>query len=242
MLDPGVCEPGATLFDFPDLFREIANALRCQHCYREALAFYKPLQSVNDHLDTALFMDTALCYRALGEHALAEDCYNTILEYDSSFTEARIALWNMEREPRDPKTLADVNSTSAQSLFDQDSISLNHATASPHRKRPNRAMLSSAPPTSATGRCRSLSRSSHRDTEIQALFVRWRQSKGIRFEAAKLLLQTFSDERVFYPAERQMRFYGYSREARALTRRKLGENLSMESDTIVGEYCVHSNS
>ena len=86
------------MFDYPDLFREVANALRSQDQPNEALIFYRPLQAVSKQVDPTLLMDTASCYKVLGLRASAEGCYKRILEHDQAFTEARIALWNMNRE------------------------------------------------------------------------------------------------------------------------------------------------
>ena len=83
------------------------------------------------------------------------------------------------------------------------------------------------------------------EAEVQALYGRWKatctlvsrsaEDEEIWSEATKLLLQTFSEEKVFYPTEKYMRFYGYSREARALSRRKGAVEWSANSGTSFGK-------
>lgn len=83
---------GAKQFDYPDLFREVADALSEQELYQEALRFYEPLQQVDYCTDASFFMAMAQCYKAMGLTNEAEDCYRTIIEQDERNIEARVHL------------------------------------------------------------------------------------------------------------------------------------------------------
>ncbi|KAI9838563.1 MAG: hypothetical protein M1819_004872 [Sarea resinae] len=94
-LEPEQSEPGAKVFDYPDLFRDVADALSEQGLYDEALRFYEPLQQVGDYTDAAFYTAMAQCYRAAGLTSEAEECYQTIIENDADNINARVQLAKM---------------------------------------------------------------------------------------------------------------------------------------------------
>ena len=107
-------------------------------------------------------------------------------------------------------------------------------------------MLANPPPPSSTLKQAGLDQDSALGEEVEALFVRWQMlsekrhhndgDKGAWFEATRLLLRTFRENRVFYPMDKHQRFYGYSRLARALANRPKYERAALisESDSILG--------
>lgn len=88
-MEPDNDGPEGKLFDFPDLFREVADALQRKEWWREALQFYDPLQLVEDYTDPSYFSDMASCYEALAMYDEAEDCLRVIIEND----EEDMAAW-----------------------------------------------------------------------------------------------------------------------------------------------------
>ena len=94
-LAPEHNEPGAILFSYTDLFREVADALRSVGQYEDALRFYEPLQQILDNSDSTLCGDMALCYRKLGSLKEAERWYNAMLLNDESNVPVRIELSRM---------------------------------------------------------------------------------------------------------------------------------------------------
>ena len=243
-------DPSAKIFDYPDLFSEAAHALRGRQHFEEALRYYEPLQQVGDDFGGSILMELALCYRAIGFKARAENCYKTTLEHDPGNTEARVALWNMSREPAKCQTNA-MGTTDLSSVFKQKSrrrlgvsATGSYQTIAAHSSE--YSMLADSAPCPSTIKTVDLNQDSAQQEEVQALFGRWQVLSDQRhagemeaaafFEAAKLLLQIFRDNRVFYPNERHHRFYGYSKLARAIAARPKHERgaLTAITDSILG--------
>ncbi|KAL9579876.1 MAG: hypothetical protein Q9212_004837 [Teloschistes hypoglaucus] len=83
MLQPHDTALNARLYDFPDLFRDAADALRDAGLYREALDFYRPLQNMPDFADSSYHANMALCFQAVGSSVEAEECYRRFLSQRS---------------------------------------------------------------------------------------------------------------------------------------------------------------
>ncbi|KAL9125829.1 MAG: hypothetical protein Q9217_005026 [Psora testacea] len=249
-LNPDDDQDGARLFDYPDLFREAANALRARQHFEEALRYYEPLRRASDYINASFFMEIALCYRAVGSKADAEGCYKTILEHDPSSTEARVAMWNMSKEPdtfqadiAGPTKLSSVFKQKSRRRLCVSSIRRREAATVP----PSSAfsMLATSTLPLCTVKQPDLHQDSARQEEVQVLFIRWQMLSDQRHtnekdnaawsEAARLLLQIFRENRVFYPSDRHHRFYGYSRLARAIANRPKYERgaLISKSDSIM---------
>ena len=94
-LEPDVDQPGGKLLDYPDLFREVADALRTQCCYHEALRFYEPLQQVAEFADASYFDAMGTCYQALELYNEAEDCYRIVVENESENIEVYTKMAKM---------------------------------------------------------------------------------------------------------------------------------------------------
>ncbi|PYH50085.1 tetratricopeptide repeat protein [Aspergillus saccharolyticus JOP 1030-1] len=97
-LDPEDTSEDARLYDYGDLFREVADALKEVGLLQEALRFYIPLQQTNDYADVSFFMAVGDCYRLLGKLEDAENCYLTVAEYDAQHIESRVQLAKLYEE------------------------------------------------------------------------------------------------------------------------------------------------
>lgn len=91
-LEPEDTSPSAKVFDFGDLFREAADALKEAKLYESALRFYVPLQQIQEHADISLFMAMGDCFIECGETEEAESCYLTVSENDKNDMEVRVKL------------------------------------------------------------------------------------------------------------------------------------------------------
>lgn len=78
------------MYDYPDLFRDVANALRDTSCYHEALSYYKPLELMPDYISAADYAGMAFCYKSLGLGSEAESCYRTIVNLDRAPSSGRL--------------------------------------------------------------------------------------------------------------------------------------------------------
>ena len=91
-LNPEDDSENARLYDYGDLFREVADALKDVGLYEEALRFYTPLQYTNEYADVSFFMAMGECCMALGNLEDAENCYLTVAEHDARNVGSRAQL------------------------------------------------------------------------------------------------------------------------------------------------------
>lgn len=91
-LNPEDDSEGARLYDYGDLFREVADALKESGLFEEALRFYTPLQNTNEYADVSFFMAMGECCMQLGTLEDAENCYLTVTEHDAGNVESRAQL------------------------------------------------------------------------------------------------------------------------------------------------------
>ncbi|KAB8262030.1 hypothetical protein BDV32DRAFT_157729 [Aspergillus pseudonomiae] len=91
-LNPDDTSEGARLFDYGDLFREVADALKDVGLFEDALRFYMPLQQTEEYADVSFFMAVGDCFRNLDKLEDAENCYLTVAEHDARNIESRVQL------------------------------------------------------------------------------------------------------------------------------------------------------
>ncbi|KAF2399821.1 hypothetical protein EJ06DRAFT_477529 [Trichodelitschia bisporula] len=79
------------LYEYPELFREVGDALRESSHYTEALRFYEPLLNTPQVLDSVFYFEIAICYQALGRD---EDVKRSIqhLKYNSKDPQFLVGL------------------------------------------------------------------------------------------------------------------------------------------------------
>ena len=200
-------------------------------------------------MDTPVIVETALCYRAVGLLTEAENCYNTILEINPGSTEARIALWNMAKDAErarpassDVTRIASTTKQKSRKRLDAKIIRKPRELDSRQNSSPGLFQQRQFP---RLIKKTETTKVSEQEAELQALYARWKTldheccndagKNKAWFEAARLLLQTFKDNKVFYPAEKNIKFYGYSKEARALANRRKYERESfiLSSDSVL---------
>ena len=239
---------GSKLFDYPDLFRETANALRRKRKFKEALCFLEPLQLLTDHEDSSFLMELASCYRATGNDCEAERCYKLILGTQPNAIEARIALWNMSGRATDIRAgqMSEGpiqyfrQSKSSGSGKQRDSSSKSQHNLPQQNERVLRLTRSSP----------QLEMSLKDEIEISALHSRWKglgsrqdwnkAAKIAWFEAANLLQQIFRNNKYLYSRDRNHWLYGYSHQTRSpAVRNKLKKGtLTQISEGMLGQFFI----
>ena len=253
-LDPEDDQAGAKIHDYPDLFREAANALRVRNYYHEALRYYEPVQQISYYADAAYFMEMAACYKAVGLRTEAEDCYKVVVASDEGDPEARRRLLEMCSESgasppgeRDDGEVLSVKQHKARKRGgDKDAKQPKKGKALPSWAT---TMLAprQAPP---SAKQMSLEREEAYEQDVNALYIRREtltaqdtygneSSKTEWMAITKTLIQGFKDNKVFYPFDRHHRFYGYSREARLLAARPKHEvdAIAEQSRSHLGKFC-----
>ena len=233
-LEPEDDEAGAKIYDYPDLFREAANALRVKGYFHEALRYYEPVQQISEYADAAYLMDMASCYKAIGLRTEAEDCYKTVVDSDDGNPEARRRLEEMCTE---------LGTSPRGSTNKDETVSVRHHKARERvgdkkAKQPKRSKaLPSWVPTMLAPRLVpqsakkvSLEKEEAQEEDVKALYLRREvltekardgdeSSKTEWMATTKTLIQAFKNNKVFYPFDKHHKFYGYSREARSLAAR-----------------------
>lgn len=132
-LNPEDDAESSLLLDYPDLFKEAADALKKAQLYQEATKFYIPLQSAPDYADTELFMALAECYEQCENDESAEHCYLTVIEYDEDSVKSRHALAKLyHKQGKLEKALNYIN----------EAIELENEQYHPGRREPRRGRRS----------------------------------------------------------------------------------------------------
>ncbi|KAH3558233.1 hypothetical protein KXV84_002514 [Aspergillus fumigatus] len=91
-LNPEDTSEGARLYDYGDLFREVADALKEVGLLEDALRYYTPIQQTTEYADISYFMAMGDCFMQLGNIEEAENCYLTVADYDTRNIESRAQL------------------------------------------------------------------------------------------------------------------------------------------------------
>lgn len=186
-------------------------------------------------MDSSYFTSMATCYEAGGLYTKAVECYQTALVHDSTNTDAQLQLAVLCQELGIPN-VAPVKSNdvvSARTPAWQQSKKSNRLASSGELcetfaiKRSPFAMIAPRPPFRNLNQAaieRTL-REKAEEKDSYALFTRMEtlieevrkgdvDSRAQWMAAAKQLIENFQSARVFYPCEKYMRFYGYTKEAR----------------------------
>ena len=219
------------MYDYPDLYREAANALRGQNYYHEALQYYEPLHQVSEYIDATYFLEMAACYRAIGLKAEAVECYQTIIELDGRNIQARKELAELKRE----------SGLAHQGLPNDELVPVKEhkrrrrsgdkgSTKPPRVPGPTSFALLAPRPVIPSAKQLSLKKEQTREEDIHALFLRRNiltgkkgkgndTSKAEWMTVTRTLIESFRTNKVFYPIDRHRRFYGYSVKARNMAAR-----------------------
>ena len=231
--------PGAKLFDYADLFREAADALRVAGQHNEALRYYEPLQEVKDYVDSSYLSDLAFCYRKTGFRNEAEECYQSIVDRGDDDTGVRLQIVAMCKEhgasERSSKILEQLSLAVMYRTTQAEDMGSSRGTdaAVNQTTLPSTMLASRSKPTSKASvqergkRLREQQQREHeRESMLYSHFLRLERSTTnarlgdahARAEwtvAARHLIQDFRSNSIFYPPDKYMRFLGYSSKARA---------------------------
>ena len=96
------------MFDYDDLFRDVADALRIHENYGPALQFYIAMRRNHQISKSAFFSSMALCYRSLGYLEELEKCYKELIEENSENYEALVQLTRLYQEQYRDEDYSDI--------------------------------------------------------------------------------------------------------------------------------------
>lgn len=239
-LNPDDSSEGARIFDYGDLFREVADALKEFGLLNEALRFYSPIQQTTEHADIGFFMAMADCCLQLEKLEDAESCYLTVAEYDSRNMESRVQLAKLyESLGMSDQAFKYVNEAvligrqenrirrrRKDTRLEQLAMEFQTTETGVEPLRPlapkETAGFTTAGPTAGRKRAQPFEvEEATRAKDIQFLYTKMQHlepgvTEGV-YEAvedwldiADALLRDFRSNRVFYPMTRTMMFEGYS--------------------------------
>ncbi|KAL8707308.1 MAG: hypothetical protein Q9220_007651 [cf. Caloplaca sp. 1 TL-2023] len=98
LLDCDDNSPNARVHDYPDLFRDVADALRDTGFYHEALRFYGALHTGTTVLDIPYYGDMAVCYEAIGLNGAADECRRTLVAQEQDRLNSQTGPMDLEVE------------------------------------------------------------------------------------------------------------------------------------------------
>ncbi|KAJ5086044.1 hypothetical protein N7532_010815 [Penicillium argentinense] len=226
-LNPNDTSEGARIFDYGDLFREVADALKDAGLPNEAYRFYAPIQQTTEYADLGYFMAMGDCCVQLEKMAEAETCYLTVAENDSRNMECRVKLGTLyegfEMHEEGFKYINEAiligrqegrtrRSRRHDNRLEQLAIEFQRAPE-PGTPQPADGLTASRTrPKPGTG---------SRTDDILFLYEKMKElhpliKKGDSdvvedwLDIADALLRDFRTNRVFYPIARTMEFQGYS--------------------------------
>ncbi|KAJ5788676.1 Tetratricopeptide-like helical [Penicillium paradoxum] len=237
-LNPEDDSEGARVFDYGDLFREVADSLKQAGLLEEALRYYSPIQQTSEHADISFFMAMADCCMKLGKMEDAESCYLLVAEHDASHMESRVLLAKLyeslgmseqamkyvseavligRQENRNKRRRKDTRLEQLAIEFKMAETETLRPLAP--RPAPVAALMNALP--SAPGRGRPQPGEGTRTEDIQFLYSKLLElhpqlkdgnaaATEDWLDIADALLRDFRNNRIFYPEDRSITFMGYS--------------------------------
>ncbi|KAL4822051.1 hypothetical protein BDW67DRAFT_7101 [Aspergillus spinulosporus] len=222
-LKPEDTSEGSLLYDYGDLFREAADALKDAEMFEDALRFYRPIQKT-EYADVSFFMAMGDCFRSLGELEDAENCYLTVAEHDTSNIESRVQL---------AKLYESIGMTEQALKYVNDAVLLGRQEHRSNRRRKDTRLEELAREFKSANVAEPEDQSvefaatlgskgeAERTENIQFLFKKLTQLEPKLqagdaeatedwLDIADALLREFRSNRIFYPLQRNVVFLGYS--------------------------------
>lgn len=254
-LNPDDSSENARIFDYGDLFREVADALKEVGLLEEALRFYSPIQQTDEYADISFFMAMGDCCMQLGKLEDAETCFLTVAENDADNMNSRVQL---------AKLYEGLGMSEQAFKYVNEAVLIGRQQSRTRRRRKDnrleqlasefRRTDSGAPrpiapkqtstltgrigPSTSRGRAQPIEEST-RKGDVQFLYMKMQQlqsqvKEGIPdavedwLDIADALIRDFRSNRVFYPIVRAMEFQGYSSDAQRTAGK--GKNPTMLQD------------
>jgi general transcription factor 3C polypeptide 3 (transcription factor C subunit 4) len=104
VLNPEDLSPNSLVFDFADLFIEVAQSLADAGLYKEALRYYAPIEGMDEYASAAtVLMAMAKCYRSAGMLTEAERCNRQAVTNDEKSIEARVQFAKLLEDMKRPE-------------------------------------------------------------------------------------------------------------------------------------------
>lgn len=250
LLEPGDSSTGAPLYNYPDLFRDVAMAWRDTGYYDKALTYYLPLEQMPTFVNPSDYAGMAFCYNNIGLSREAEACHRTIrnLEIDSrnayNYSSPRATTTAMAGDTT-TDTVNGAVSSNAQVRRDESNVPESRALAEITNPQATSAMLiprSSKHLSKHRTSERKLKAQIHEERmrdlygRTQELLVRARsgdvQALVPWMAATHELVDDFRSHRGFYPYDRSLKAYERSKSSAIET---LNSQVNQAMQNIIGQ-------
>lgn len=209
-------------------------------------------------MDTSYVSGLASCYRALGLNTEAMFCYETALNSDETSTDAQLQLAKIH----EGLTISDRAGANGKGLVFEHAVKPRRPGKVVIPKRLNMVSASDSAPFSMI--VPKLARRPIKDNALEksmkeqakaeeayTLLLQMQKIKetaqngdlGHKFQwmlAAKTLIQDFQSERLFFPFDKYVRFYGYSKEARKKALNTKAVQALQEAEALSRRLCLSS--
>lgn len=233
-LNPDETAENSSVFDYADLYREAADAIKDAGLFAQALRFYKPLQLTEDYADVGFFLAMGDSAFACADYDLAESSYLMVVENDPSNLQSRVNLAKLYEE---------IGEREQALNYVNQAVLLGREAAGGHsrRRRKDRriAQLASEFRGEIHGSSRNIvprqlaniqarreaipENEAERPQHVQYLYSKMIELRSNMrtgdvdatedwLDIADALLHDFRSNRAFYPLQKNMMFHGYSRE------------------------------
>ena len=209
----------------------MADALRVQGYYHEALRFYEPLQQVAEYADTSCFDAMGTCYQALELYDEAEDCYRVVVENEPENIEVYTKMAKMfesagmlERARPYVSKIGSIRqqlrcSGKQKDLHTRPTIQAPRRVSEELEDGPLPNMLEPAPPRKSISRPISNKRVREEENQeqihllfLQAVELREQMQAGEDYVTsewkgiASLLIESFKKKKAFFPLDKSIRY------------------------------------
>ena len=234
-LKPDNFQPEGNVFEYPDLFQDVADALLAQKKYHEALRFFEPLLFVREHMKLSCLNGMATCYRELNLYDEAEEYYLEISQYDGANRSALLELATMfedaEMLDRAAPYISKVVEIDRQDTRHPDGgeSAANTSIEGSSVRSPGSSAIPNMLATPVTIKYSKKSIKNVREvTRYEDLRVSFLQmqilkpqldsgneaSKEEWMRLAKILIEDFRKRKLFFPTDKSVKFFGYSKKTK----------------------------
>jgi len=253
----------ATVFEYADLFRDIAEALRSERHYKEALRFYEPLQRAQKVLEVTIMKNMAECYSKTFDFEKAIVSWEGVLQTDDGNVDVLMELAKAYEANGDSgkayKHLAHLMRLGRRDVIQRSGLNIQPVVADRYATQSMPLLLpkpssTTAPDDDGQAGTKEVSQqtehivlvdqrktrpykmrkpggeSTRQRVRHQAryLLTLYDESEELKpamragdesaeqqwMDAAQILTDALREEKLFFPADRYIKFLGYSTEAR----------------------------
>ena len=189
----------------------MARSLAKKGLYQDAVRFYEPLQRLDDQLDPSCLSELARCYTAVGRNAEGEALHPSLPKFDGDYDD----------------DFSDNDSTA----FEDDAVQDDRPARVPALKLVKKPIENGVVHIGKLEELFAQRQSLQRCIQKNQVHL-----KDQWASITQQLVESFTNEKAFFPDQKQHHFMGYTRKARHLSKRKVhGRNSDVDIQPDIGK-------